>query len=140
MERDKGITILSEYLSENNSKIFEKNIYKISKSCEISYEDILYQCIGMILQMEKSLKTQLKDIKKGNIGWKSPIFNSVAERIEEFDLYLETPFEVTEGVTQCGKCGSWKTYSVQKQHRSSDEPMTTYSKCVVCSNQWSYSG
>ena len=56
------------------------------------------------------------------------------------DDYLTKPFEVVDGVVTCPKCQGMKTWSVQKQTRSSDEPMTTFSRCALCNHQWSYSG
>ena len=36
----------------------------------------------------------------------------------------------------CGRCGSHKTTSTQKQTRSADEPMTVFVFCENCGNRW----
>ena len=92
------------------------------------------------MQNSSEMKSIASAVKSGKIGWKSPTYDSVSTKIEEFDEYLAKPFEVVEGVVECGKCHSKKTWSVQKQTRGSDEPMTTFSRCVECGNQWTYSG
>eukprot|EP00919_Chromeraceae_sp_WS-2016_P025495 GHVR01060227.1.p1 GENE.GHVR01060227.1~~GHVR01060227.1.p1 ORF type:complete len:108 (-),score=13.47 GHVR01060227.1:268-591(-) len=42
--------------------------------------------------------------------------------------------EKTEVV--CPKCGNNMAYFMQLQIRSADEPMTTFYRCVRCTNQW----
>lgn len=39
----------------------------------------------------------------------------------------------------CGRCGSTKTTSTQKQTRSADEPMTVFVLCLNCGNRWKFS-
>lgn len=58
------------------------------------------------------------------------------------DFYLKN-VEVKEGEFQCFKCKSKKIHSTQKQMRSADEPMTTYTiinrrffYCSNCKNMW----
>ena len=133
-------TILSQ---PKNCKIFEKYIFALTGDDENTYKWCVYQVVGLLLQNSddnKNTQRIAKQIKSGKIGWKSSTYKDISGRLEEFDNYLVTPFEVVEGVSQCGKCQSKKTWSVQKQTRSSDEPMTTFSRCVECGNQWSYSG
>lgn len=141
MNRKTSIEALNTVLShKENCEIIENRIYEKTKNDPVTYFWCIYQCIGLLLQDKKRLKELAKQVKAGKIGWKSPSYDEIAEKIEEFDSYLDKPFEVVEGVAECGKCGSKKTWSVQKQTRSSDEPMTTFSRCVMCGNEWSYSG
>jgi len=139
--REMSINALSKVLTQRkNCEILEKNIYASLKDDMDSYKWCVYQVLGLLLQDKKKLQEVLKDIKEEKLGWKSPIYSDISRKIQEFDEYLVKPFEVVEGVIQCGKCGSKKTWSVQKQTRSSDEPMTTFSRCVECGNNWTYSG
>jgi len=124
----------------NNAVLLEKYVYQQTKDVEEAiYIWCIYQVVGLLLQgtQPKQIAT---DVRAGRIGWCSPPYDTVAAKITEFDEYLVKPFEIAEGVVQCGKCQSWKTWSVQRQTRSQDEPMTTFSRCVVCGSQWSYSG
>ena len=122
-----------------NVKTFRKHLRKLDLDDE-EYKRVLYQTVGDILVEKDTLKTILKRIKTGRVGWTHPMYDEVKARIEEHDDYLVTPFEVAEGVVECDKCGSMKTYSYQKQTRSSDEPMTTFSCCVKCGHKMTYSG
>lgn len=139
--RENGIKALSLVLnSEKNCKTFEDLIFQKTENDIDIYNWCLYQVIGMLLKDKNEMKEIAKNIKKGKIGWDNIIYNDIKLKIEEYDDYLLKPFDVVEGVVQCGKCHSKKTWSVQKQTRGGDEPMTTFSKCVECSYQWSYSG
>lgn len=138
--RDKGLKLLSTVIKHSkNCEIIEKNIYKNIENDD-DYLWTVYQICGLLLKDKKSLKNVDLIVKKGDIGWKLPLYEIPSKRIEEHDQYLVNPFEVVEGVLECHKCGSKKTMSVQIQTRSSDEPMTTFSKCVDCGTEWRYSG
>lgn len=144
MNRHSGIQALSMVLKQpKNCQTFEKYIFEQVEESENAaelYNWCIYQVIGLLLRDVINMKETANAVKNGRIGWKSPTYDSVSARIEEFDEYLAKPFEVVEGVVECGKCHSKKTWSVQRQVRSSDEPMTTFSRCVECGHQWSYSG
>jgi len=140
-ERQKSLKALSSFLkNEKNYTNLEKYIYESTTKEPEIYKWCVYQIIGMLLNKNLSIKEIACEVKKGNIGWKNQTYDTIRKKIEEYDDYLVKPFEVVEGVVQCGKCHSRKTWSVQKQTRGGDEPMTTFSKCVECGNQWSYSG
>ena len=68
------------------------------------------------------------------------MFKEIFQRLEEHDDFIINPFEVEEGCTECKKCGSKRVFTYTKQIRSSDEPMTTFAKCVQCKISWTYSG
>lgn len=141
MDRKMSLKVLATALkSEKNCSVFEKYIYERCGEDRDIYNWCLYEVVGLLLQNVGNMKEILKNVKGGKIGWESETYDSVASKISEFDEYLVKPFEVVEGISECGKCHSKKTWSVQKQVRCSDEPMTTFSRCVECGNQWSYAG
>ena len=117
-----------------------KKTRKLTELCENMDTDDVYQIYGMLLKDTSEKKDTFYQVKKGRIGWNSPIYDKVREQIQEQENYLINPIEVAEGVSTCPKCQSNKTFSVQKQVRSSDEPMTTFLRCVRCSYTWTYSG
>lgn len=141
-----GIKMLNTALKEQkNAEVFEKYIYKKAKNIdedkrEEMYFWFVYQTIGYLLENISNMKNILKNIKNDRIGWNSPCYDNINARIDEHDDYLVHPFDVVEGVVQCPKCGCKKTWSVQRQTRSSDEPMTTFSRCVECKHSWKYAG
>lgn len=134
-----GVNILKEVIpSDKNCKIFEKNIRAISIS-DVSYQCILYQVVGEVMY-GKDKKIILSNLRNAKAGWEHPDFQEIRNSIDEQDDFVENPFEVEEGVLDCGKCGSRKVFSYSKQCRSSDEPMTTFATCVNCKNTWVYNG
>jgi DNA-directed RNA polymerase subunit M/transcription elongation factor TFIIS len=144
IERKKGIAALSTVLSQpKNCEMFEKYIYQYAEKSEQGstlYLWYIYQVVGLLLQDISKMKKTYKLVKEGKIGWKSPTYDIVASKIQEHDEYLIKPFEVVEGVAECGKCGSKKTWSVAKQMRGGDEGTSTISRCVACGHHWIYSG
>lgn len=117
--------------SKKNVKIFTKYIEKTSDP-----KRVLYNTFGLLKKNRDDYKEVLNDIKQGKVCWNSTLFDTVRSRIQEHDEYLLNPVSVVEGVVQCNKCGSWKTWSVQKQIRSSDEGFSTLSTCVMCGSKW----
>ena len=79
---------------------------------------------------------QWASLTKDNKGWEDPIFSIHRRKEKEYDLYIQSPLEVVEGVLLCKKCGSKKVLSFQTQTRSADEPMTTIAKCLGCGSEW----
>lgn len=138
--RTKGRQALLTLLSETNTDILEKHIWKQCKNEPTIYTWILYQTIGDISTKLEKRNVILERIKKGEIGWLHPVYNRIRARISEHDEYLIKPFDVEEGVVTCPKCHSQRVFSFSKQVRSADEPMTTFSRCAKCEYNWSYSG
>lgn len=140
--RQVGANMLSTVVSKtNNVKVLEKAVYDRVGEDEDMYLWSIYQIVGILSEQSPNRIVQaLSDVKENKLGWNSSFYTDVSSKIEEFDNYLVHPFEVVEGVTKCPKCHKNKTWSIQKQTRSSDEPMTTFSRCAECGHQWSYAG
>lgn len=134
----KGLRML-EIFKSDKKKVHANILKKISSTEE--YFRVIYQVCGYFFQ-EKIVQEILSCIKNNEIGWQGKEFTEIRTKLEEYDDYTANPFEVVEGVIKCPKCGSRKTWSVQKQTRGCDEPMTTISKCAAdgCGKEWSYSG
>ena len=82
------------------------------------------------------LKKIISNIKNGTIGIFSEDFKDIQEKIKEEESFIIKPFEIEEGVLECGKCGSKKTYSYTKQTRSGDESTTVFAICCNCNSKW----
>lgn len=132
-------SILQESFKKSEVKVLENEIYLLSKDNCDNYIDISYQVFGMILT-DKKFKYIIDIVKNNKLTWNSPIYGKVRERISELDDYIVKPFEVVDGVVKCPKCSSMKTWSIQRQTRGGDEPMTTFSRCALCEYNWKYSG
>lgn len=84
------------------------------------------------------IEEYIKDvIHKELIGFNHSSFSKFIQKEKEQEDYVINPFEAEEGVVQCVKCKSMKVYSVSKQTRAADEPMTTVSVCTTCKHKWS---
>ena len=143
--RQIGVKMLSTVINNpKNIETFEKHLHNKVGHDDDLYKWCTYQIVGLLLRdtlpKPERLVQTLNEIKSNKLEWNSNVYENVSERIEEFDNYLVHPFEVVEGVTSCPKCHNKKTWSIQKQTRSSDEPMTTFSRCVDCGYEWSYAG
>ena len=79
---------------------------------------------------DKLTKTKVKS------DWDRPIFSKVKQSMKEQDQFLTNPYEIEEGVLQCGKCKSNRTLSYAKQVRSADEGTTIFAECIECGNRW----
>lgn len=101
-------------------------------------EQVAFQAYGLILQ-GKTKDEVVNWIQNGRVGFSSPVFDEFEKIQHEYDDFMCNPVNVVEGVVACS-CGSKRTFSTQKQTRGSDEPLTTFSRCVECGKTWSYSG
>jgi DNA-directed RNA polymerase subunit M/transcription elongation factor TFIIS len=135
MYRNSGKEVLSKYIkSEKNMIKLENKINTISNNQDeyrlIILEIIKYKREGI---GSKELMSILKD---DCVLEKSKEYDEYREKIKEHDGFLVKPFEVDEGVLECGKCGSNKTISYTKQTRSGDEATSVFALCYQCNNKW----
>lgn len=132
---------LSLYVKkEKNVKVIEKHILNtcITKKCtpiEESYKQLVIS-VCVQIQQGNSLQDVLDTIKKGNVLWDDTSMSEYKHKLEEQDNFLENPFEIEDGVIECNKCGSKRTYSYTKQTRSGDEATTVFSVCAECGAKW----
>lgn len=131
-------------------KKIESKIYTESEGDDEAYNTMILQVIGDIIQGVSSVRI-LRNLTHGKVMWKHPSFDSTESMLKERHDFITKPYEVEEGVLQCRAllkkgdrkgevCGSWKTFSFEKQTRSADEPMSVFAQCVACGNNWTYSG
>jgi DNA-directed RNA polymerase subunit M/transcription elongation factor TFIIS len=91
--------------------------------------------------MDKALIYQNKyNIKYGrpevNSTWDETCYDNIKYEIKERHEFIREPLAVKDGVFQCKKCNSKKTYSYSKQTRSADEPLSVFVICVSCNHKW----
>ena len=124
-------TCLSQVLTnKKHINTLEKAIFILSKKDEAVYKQILYE-ISTKLKNNDSMQNIAKIMKKQKYGFNDNTFDQVKKILKEEDDFIETPFEVSEGVLTC-KCGSNKTMSYPLQTRSSDEKTSVFVCCVKC--------
>ena len=136
-----GEKILENVLNKpKNISIFNKAIIKISRNLE-EYKSLLYNISYQLKNREVTTRDHreiFEDIKNKNVGWDSHIYKDFKKSQDEKDEFLNNPIQVVEGVNQCQKCGSKKTFSYTKQMRCADEGTTVFCICVQCSHRWKF--
>lgn len=153
----------SEYRENNTYKInfYIKNIKKSTKLENLIYEksllfndnyggkinkykNILYEVLYKLDEQDVSDTSDIKlffdkiytDISNDMFGLNEETFEKYKILQKEKDDFLDKPIDISESITECGKCKSKKTYSYTKQVRSADEGFTTFSFCFDCGHKW----
>lgn len=83
-----------------------------------------------------NLKQVMDQVKKKELGWDHPNFRVIAQEFKEEDDFIQNPPTVEEGVMECVKCHSKRTFSFSKQTRRSDESATVFIRCSNCSHTY----
>lgn len=71
-------------------------------------------------------------LRNKKICWDHIEFHGIKNKFAEIDNFFLSPPEVEEGVLECKKCGSKKTFSFSKQTRRADESATVFVRCADC--------
>lgn len=122
---------------QKNIDVFNKYLLSCSNG-EIEYKNNLYQLCHELKKGDREHRDILSDLKKGKVGWDSIYYEEMTRKQEEKDEFLNNPFNVEEGVNECKKCGSKKTFSYTKQMRCADEGTTVFCICVKCNHRWKF--
>jgi len=128
-----NISLNSFIKKEANKKTIAKMLWRISDQ---DYEYANYLCFEILAEYLCSFKLNdvISNVKQKKIGWEHSTFESFEKKQEEYDNFLTNPPEVQEGVIECHKCGSKKTFSFSKQTRRADESATVFVRCSNCNN------
>lgn len=94
-------------------------------------EYILYEIVVEYLYTD-NLHQVMEQVRKNELGWNHPNFNQIRQDFQEEDDFIQNPPTVEEGVMECSKCHSKRTFSYSKQTRRSDESATVFIRCSNC--------
>lgn len=135
MYRELGKEVLSNFIKNKGNVIKLEN--KINEYCnnQVEYRLIMMEIIKY-RNSGKSSNELMTILKSGKFLEQSKEYDYFRDKIQEHDGFLIKPFEVDEGVLECGKCGSTKTISYTKQTRSGDEATSVFALCYECNNKW----
>ena len=134
--RENGKNALRLYLqNENNISAFDQLAYNLSEEDEQNYKNIIME-INMYIHQEKKLKEIVDIFQNDKHNFNNSTFDEIRSLQEEQDNFIIKPFEIEEGVLQCNKCGSKKTFSYSKQTRGGDEGTTVFAVCSECKAKW----
>ena len=102
-------------------------------------QEILYFYFYEI-HVEWSIYPRIEDlfqfIRQKKIGYFHSEFDTIRQEIEEEENFIMCPPVIDEGVIECRRCKSRRTFSFNKQTRSSDEAVTVFVRCVNCGHQF----
>lgn len=129
---DNAEVVLSTFVKkkENRQKL-SNALWKLAKCNEAYATYLLYEIFTDYLVSPK-VTDIFCNVKQRNIGWNHTFFKTFQKEQEEYDQFLVSPPEVEEGVIQCSRCGSKKTFSFSKQTRRADESATVFVRCAEC--------
>ena len=96
---------------------------------EVEY--LLYEIVVEYLYTD-NLNQVMEQVQKREIGWNHPNFSQIRQDLQEEDDFIQNPPVVEEGVMECSKCHSKRTFSFSKQTRRSDESATVFVRCSNC--------
>ncbi len=116
-----------------------KNIESFSK--KIASKDdskrVLYQACQDLLTNKTTVV--YSGLDRENV-WSHPCYSEQAEKATKNEMFIENPYQLSEGVVVCSRCGNNKNFVSTKQTRRADESSTTYYSCPKCGNKGAYSG
>lgn len=81
-------------------------------------------------------KEVLSLLKGREYMFRHSAFHTIQRMVEEQESFLNQSVEVEDGVIQCHRCKSYKTFSYAKQTRASDEGTTVFVTCGECKLQF----
>ena len=125
-------TVLSSFIIKKDNRInIAKALWSIANKDPDEAKYLLYEVFTEYLTTLKTNDVFVK-VKNRDIGWRHAGLQDIHHRYREFDNFLTSPPEVYEGVLECKKCGSKKTFSFSKQTRRADESATVFVRCASC--------
>ena len=133
--QQKCIEICSQYRilfqKEKNCKNLGQVLWKMSKEDASIAFSLLYEVLTEY-SCNTNVDELLDQIRSKKLQWLHPSFDLYRECEIEADNFLIHPPEVEEGVIECRRCHSKKTFSFSKQTRRADESATVFVRCSQC--------
>jgi len=114
-----------------NQQRFLKHIASISRD-EDEARYLTYEVIIEFLYLN-NLPHLMEQVKRREIGFDHPNLDAIRQEFQEQDDFLINPPQVEEGIMECKRCHSKRTFSFSKQTRRSDESATVFIRCSNCS-------
>lgn len=93
---------------------------------------LLYEFV-MDYRYHENLQTITEQLAHRQILWEHPNLKQVRQHFYEQDNFIENPPMIDEGVIECIRCRSKRTFSFSKQTRRGDESTTVFVRCSECS-------
>jgi len=114
--------------------LVQQTVQNVQKQQELLYF-YLYE-----IHVEWSTYPRIEDfflfVKQKKIGYHHHDFDLIRQEIDEEENFIMCPPVIDEGVIECKRCKSKRTFSFNRQTRSSDEAVTVFVRCVNCGHQF----
>jgi DNA-directed RNA polymerase subunit M/transcription elongation factor TFIIS len=121
------INTLCEYTTERNAALFAPHVRT---------KEQLFEVCGKLIQKEYTFKVLYAELR-AQTAWRETRTYAEQRQKEATEIEIATTsMKVVEGLYQCSRCKSKKTYSRQVQTRSADEGMTSIIQCIECNKVW----
>jgi DNA-directed RNA polymerase subunit M/transcription elongation factor TFIIS len=91
---------------------------------------------GKLIRKEYAFSELFSELRRGGEEREKRHVSHQRGREQAEIQIATTTMKVVEGLYQCSKCKSKKTYSRQVQTRSADEGMTSIIQCMECGKVW----
>lgn len=122
------------FKKEDNARRFGRFLETIAKDDD-DLRYLLYEIVVEYLYTD-NLRAVMDQVKKKDVGWNHPSFHQIRHEFQEEDDFIQNPPAVEEGVMECAKCHSKRTFSFSKQTRRSDESATVFVRCSNCNHTY----
>ena len=119
--------IIGQFTSQHNASLFAPFV---------STTQELYQLCGKLIKKEFSFAKLYEELQSRTEHWSSEIYKKEQQQEAREIQVMTVKLSVSEGLYQCNRCKSKKTYSRQVQTRSADEGMTSIIQCSECNKVW----
>ena len=96
---------------------------------EIHY--LVYEILSEFLYVN-NIQSLMEQVRRREVGFSHPSFDAIRNEFQEQDDFWENPPQVEEGIMECKRCHSKRTFSFSKQTRRSDESATVFIRCSNC--------
>jgi len=93
---------------------------------------LLYEFV-MDYRFHPQIRNVTEQIARKDFLWNHPNMHSIREQFHEQDSFIESPPMIDEGVIECIRCKSKRTFSFSKQTRRGDEATSVFVRCSQCS-------
>lgn len=121
--------ILDKFVNNDIGKM------KILKYLDTITTDIDQQICILYETLHESSKNKTKFLdllKKKEFLYHHSSFHDIKRILNEEEFFLKNPPVIEDGIIECRKCHSNKTYSYAKQTRASDEGTSVFVTCGEC--------
>jgi len=93
---------------------------------------LLYEFV-MDYRFHPHIRSVIDQLIRKDIVWDHPNLSAIRQQFQEQDNFIEAPPIIDEGVIECIRCKSKRTFSFSKQTRRGDESTTVFVRCSECS-------